>query len=165
MFEVIGLFLLIVGIILWIPYITKTSKDGAPFVPMEPEVAERLMNLAEVKKGDVFYGFGSGDGRLVISAALRKAKAYGVKIDRLRVWYFRFWIFLLRLKNAQIIFRDIFKTDLSKADVVSIYLFEETNNRLRDKFKEELKSGVRVVATGFIVPGWKPAKIDPMGTI
>jgi hypothetical protein len=57
--------------LLWFPYVRRTTKNGAPFVAMEPDVVERVMKLAEVKKGDVFYDLGSGDGRLVIAAALQ----------------------------------------------------------------------------------------------
>jgi SAM-dependent methyltransferase len=166
MFEMVGVLILLLLALLWWPYITRTTKHGAPFVAMEPEVVERVMKLAEVKKGDVFYDLGSGDGRLVIAAALHGAKAYGVEIDRLRVVYSITWIYLLRLrKQAKIIHKDMFKVSLKKADVVSLYLLEETNERLKRKLKKELKKGARVVATGFVVPGWKPEKIDSRGTI
>jgi predicted RNA methylase len=166
MFETVGVLILLLLALLWLPYIQRTTKHGAPFIPMEPEVVERVMKLAEVKKGDVFYDLGSGDGRLVIAAALHGAKAYGVEIDLPRVIYSRIWIFLLRLhQQAKIIHKDMFKVSLKKADVVSLYLLEETNEKLKRKLEKELKKGTRVVATGFIVPGWKPEKSNSRGTI
>lgn len=144
----------------------RTYKDGAPFVPMEPKVVEGVMKLVEVKKDEIFYDLGSGDGRLVIAAALRGAKAYGIEIDFLRVWYSRVWIYLLRLsKNAKIIQKNIFDVDLSNADVVCLYLLPETNEKIQNKLKKELKKGTPVVSVAFTFSGWQPEKIDPRGTI
>ena len=166
MLEILGLILIAVFAILWVPYIMRTKKFGAPFVPMEPDVVGRVMEIAQVKKGDIFYDLGSGDGRLVIAAALRGAKAYGVEIDFLRVLYSRLWVYFLRLhKNAEIVHQDLFKVNLSKANIVFLYLLEETNEKLKNKLKKELKKGTRIVATGFPIPGWKLVKIEPKGTI
>lgn len=162
------IFLALIGIlaIFWVPYAMKTYKDGAPFVAMEPEVVERVMKIAGIKKGEVFYDLGSGDGRLVIAAALHGAKAFGIEIDFLRVWYSRVWIWLLRLsKNARIFKKNIFEVDLSNADIVCLYLLPETNEKIQNKLEKELKKGTRVVSVAFTFPGWKPEKIDPKGTI
>lgn len=144
----------------------KTTKNGAPFVPLEPEVVEEVMKLAEIKQEDVFYDLGSGNGRLVIAAALRGVKeSYGVEVDRFRVIYSRLWLKFLHLKNAKILKKDIFETDLSNADVITLYLLPGTNNRLAEKFKKELKKGTRVVSVAFSLPGLKPVKISPKGPI
>ncbi len=165
MLELLGLIIVIIGAVLWIPYIMKTSKDGAPYVPMEPEIVEEVMKLAEIKEGDVFYELGSGDGRLVIAAALRGAKSYGIEIDTLRALYSRLWLKVLRLRNAQIIKDNFFNVDLSEATVISTYLLTQTNEKLKEKFLKELKKGTRVVTTGFLIPGWEPVKINPKGPI
>lgn len=163
--EIIGAAVLIIGIFLWIPYAMKTDKAGAPFVPMEPEIVERSLKLAEIKPGDVFYELGSGDGRVVTAAALKGAKAIGIEIDKLRVLYSSFWLKIFRIKNAQIINRDIFDVDLSDADIVFTYLLERTNEKLEEKLKKELRPGTRVVGVGFPFPNWRPIKIDPYGPI
>lgn len=166
MLELVLLFLFVIGVILWIPYIQKTTKKGAPFVAVEPEVVKEVMKLAEIKGDDVFYDLGSGDGRLVVAAALKGAKqAYGVEIDPLRVAYSRLWLKIFRLKNAQILKQDIFKTDLSKATVVNLYLLQSTNEKLERKLKKELKKGTRVISTAFTFPGLRPLKISPRGTV
>ncbi|HUV71450.1 MAG TPA: SAM-dependent methyltransferase, partial [Clostridia bacterium] len=72
---------------------------------------------------------------------------------------------VLRLKNAQILKQDIFKTDLSKATVVNLYLLQSTNEKLEKKLKKELKKGTRVISTAFTFPGLKPLKVSPRGTI
>jgi len=165
-FEIIGVLILLLLALLWIPYIQRTTKAGAPFVAMEPEVVERVMKLAEVKKGDVFYDLGSGDGRLVIAAALHGAQAYGVEIDWTKVIYSRIWIYILRLrKQAKILHKNFHNINLKNADVVSLYLLQETNQKLKEKLKKELKPGTRIISTAFTFEGWKPEKIDSRGTI
>lgn len=165
MFEILGIlfFLLLLA---YIPYTLRTGKHGAPFVPTEPEVVERVIRLAEVKTGDVFYELGSGDGRLVIAAALRGAKAIGIEMDLLRVLYSRLWIYLLRLnKNAQILYKNFYDVSLKDADVVCLFLLPETNLKLQDKLKKELNKGTRIVSVSFEFPNWQPVRIDPRGNI
>jgi len=161
MIEAIAFIFFIIIAVLWFPYVIRTTKFGAPFVPMEPLVVERIVKLAKVKKGDVFYDLGSGDGRLVIAAALRGAKAYGIEIDRLRVLYSRAWIRVLRLsKNAKIIQKNFFEVDFADADVVCLFLLQKTNQKLKDKFEKELKPGTRIISYAFDFEGWKPTRVD-----
>jgi SAM-dependent methyltransferase len=143
-----------------------TTNLGAPYVPLEPHVVDKIMKLAKIKPGDVYYDLGSGDGRMVIAAALLGAKAYGVEIDRARVWYSRFCIFIFGLgKRAKIIHQDIFDINLSSANVVTIYLLQETNEKIFKKLTQELKPNTRVVSAAFSFPKWKPVTIDPNGPI
>jgi predicted RNA methylase len=166
MLELFGLGVLLLAAIFWVPYVMKTTKKGAPFVPLEPEVVEEVMKLAKVGKDDIFYDLGSGDGRLVIAAALRGAKeAYGVEIDSLRVFYSRLWLKIMRCQNAKILKQDIFKADLSKATVVTLYLLQETNDKLVEKLRKELPEGARIVSIAFSLPGWEPVKVSPIGPI
>lgn len=132
---------------------------------MDRKVVERVMDLAGVGHGKVFYDLGSGDGRLVIAAARRGAKATGVEIDAVRVFYSRFWIWLLKIKNAEIVKGNLFDQSLTDADVVNLYLFPETNKKLIPKLERELKKGVLIVATSFEIPGWCPIKVDPRGPV
>ena len=166
MLEIIGLAFLVLVILFWAPYAQRTTKSGAPFIPLEPEVIEEVMKLAEIKKDDVFYDLGSGDGRVVIAAALRGAKeAYGIEIDFLRVWYSRLWLKALRLKNAQIIKGDFRHVDLSRATVVNMFLLQSTNEELKNKLQKELRKGTRVISEAFTLPGWKLVKVSPNGPI
>ena len=166
MLDFIAVAVLVVVALLWIPYIMRTTKFGAPFVPTEPDVVQRVLDLAEVGAGDVFYDLGSGDGRLVIGAALHGAQAFGIEIDRLRAWYSKVWIALLRLgKNARIMQTNFFDIDLSDATVVCLYLLQETNEKIQEKLEEELRPGTRVVSVAFTFPGWEPVAVDPEGTV
>lgn len=161
--------LLILGLLalplLWFIYIMRTGKNGAPFVPMEPVIIERALNLANIKEGEVFYELGSGDGRIVIAAALRGANANGIEIDKLRYLYSSMWIKLLRLNNASILNDNLFNVNLSDANIVLTYLLEETNQKLEEKLQKELKKGTRVIGVGFPFPGWNPVKVDPYGPV
>ena len=156
--------LLLIGILAYYFWITNT-KD-APFVPMDTDVVERVMNIAQIGPKDVFYDLGSGDGRLVIAAALRGARADGIELDKYRAWYSRIWIKLLRLDDkAQIINKNIFDVSLNDATVVNAYLLPETHQRLKQKLLKELKKGTKVVAVAFKFEGWKVVDSDPRGTI
>jgi predicted RNA methylase len=144
----------------------QTTVFGAPWVPLEPRVVNRIMELAKIKPGNKFYDLGSGDGRLVIAAASLGAKAYGIEIDLFRVWYSRFCILLFGLTGrAKIIHRNIFDVDLSSADIVTIYLLQETNDKLFIKLSRELRPNTRVVSAAFNFPKWKPIIVDPNGPI
>lgn len=90
MAAVLVLIILVVLYLLQQTWVSYTTRDGAPFVPLPASVIKNIINLAEVKEGDVFYDLGSGDGRVVIAAALKGAKAVGIELDPLRVWYSRF---------------------------------------------------------------------------
>ena len=164
MIETLGLFAFIALILFWLYYRGKTEKFGAPFVPLEPEIVEHVMMHAHIKPGDIFYDLGSGDGRIVTAAALRGAYAYGIEIDKLRVLYSKLWLFFLRLNNqAKIIHQDLFTVDLSNADIVCLFLLQNTNEKLQGKLEKELKKGTRVISVAFTFPGWKPVLIDPHG--
>lgn len=163
--TLIILFVLLVALFFLLPYLRSGTPYGAPFVPMDRDVVARVLDLGEVGPGKIFYDLGSGDGRLVIAAAMRGAKATGVEIDTIRVLYSRLWIKLLRLENATIIKGNLFDQDLKDADVVSLYLLQETNEKLIPKLGKELRKGALVVATSFEIPGWKPIKVDPRGPI
>lgn len=132
-------------------------------MPLPKNVVENVMKLSGVGPGKKFYDLGSGDGRVVMAAAMRGAEAMGVEIDKIRVLYSKLWIKLLRIKNAQIIEGNLFNADIKDADIVHLYLLEETNGKLRPKLEKELKRGVVVIASGFPVPGWEPSSIDKNG--
>jgi predicted RNA methylase len=144
----------------------RTTPDGAPWVPLEPFVIQNIMDMVKIKKGDIFYDLGSGDGRVVIAAAIRGAKAYGVEIDPFRVWYSRICIFLFGLTGrAKIIHQDIFKVNLSNANIVHTYLLQETNEKLFPKFEKELKENTKIISSAFTYPKLKPTIINPNGPI
>lgn len=134
--------------------------EEIPFVPTPVEVIDKMLELAEVKKGDVVYDLGSGDGRIVIRAAKKYGvRAVGIEMDRLLLAKAR--------KDAKaagvsrrVEFRaeDAMKVDLSKATVITLYMLPWFNEAMKPSFKKYLKSGARIVAHDFGIEGWEPDK-------
>lgn len=139
---------------------------GAPFEPLGAEVVERVIKLANITPGEIFYDLGSGDGRVVIAAANKGARAVGVEYDFFRCWYSRFWIWFFKVhSSAKIVRNDIFEQKVGDADIVFTYLLPETNEKLYPKLISEMKPGARIVSAAFSYPKMKPEKIDPFGPV
>jgi len=130
------------------------------YVPTPQPVVEAMLKLAEVNENDVLYDLGSGDGRIPITAAkLHGIRAVGIDIDSARISEAN--------ENAEkagvqdlVSFRqeDLFKSDFSEATVVTLYLLEGLNQKLRPKLLSDLKPGTRVVSHAFSMGPWKPEK-------
>jgi SAM-dependent methyltransferase len=133
-------------------------KPDVPYEPTPPEVVEIMIALAEVRKGDVVYDLGCGDGRIVI-AAVRKPGVRGVciDIDPERTADSR------RKAEAagvadRITFRtqDLFEARFDDASVVMLFLWPEINLKLRPKLRRELRPGTRIVSHWHDMGDWKP---------
>jgi SAM-dependent methyltransferase len=133
------------------------ADDYIGFVPSPPRVVRRMLELAEIKRGDVVYDLGCGDGRVLISAA-RKYGARGVGIDidpeRLKQATQRARRFQNRIAFQC---RSVFKVDLRDADVVTIYLLPDLNRKLMRQLAK-LKPGCRIVTHAFPLPDIKEQK-------
>ncbi len=133
-----------------------------PFVPTPPEVIDRMLEMARVKREDVIYDLGSGDGRILIQAAKRYGtKGVGVEIDPDLVRQAQ--NNALREKVNQLVeFRtgDALSTDVSPATVVTLYMLPDFNAKLRPIFDRQLKSGARVVSHDFPIEGWVPDRVE-----
>lgn len=152
---------LTVGVELSAPLLSQQAESLAPFVPSPPEVVEKMLELAEVKPGEVVYDLGCGDGRIVIMAAQKfKAKGVGVELQDDLVKKARQRIRELGLEGqVEIIQGDLMKVDVSKADVVTLYLLTDSNEKLKPKLLKELKPGARIVSHDFEMRNWVPEKI------
>jgi len=139
-----------------------SSLSLAPFVPTPPEVVRTMLRLAELKKDEVLYDLGCGDGRILVIAAQEfGAQAVGVELNLNLVREGREKISSLDLENrVKIIHGNILETDISPADLVTLYLTTSANEKVKPKMEQELRTGARIVSHDFGIPGWKPAKID-----
>ncbi len=133
----------------------------APFVQTPLDVAKRMLDLSQIKPGDVLYDLGCGDGRLIILAAKDiGAKATGIELREDLVERAKTEIKRLNLENkVQVIQGNFFDVNISDADVVTLYLTSSANERLRPKLEAELRQGARVISHDFKVPGWKPSAV------
>jgi SAM-dependent methyltransferase len=136
----------------------------SPFVTTPQEVVDRMLELAQVGREDVIYDLGSGDGRIVITAARRYgAKAVGFEIDAALVRQSQRTIKEAGLESlAEIREEDIRNVDLSPASVVTLYLYPGANLRLREAIRRQLKPGSRVVSHNFNMGDWKPDRVEQM---
>ena len=134
------------------------TEGEVPFIGTPIEVVDRMLDMAQVKKDDVLYDLGSGDGRIVIRAAKRFGnRGVGIEIDRELVS--RSQIAGEREGVAHLVeFRqqDALTVDVSEATVVTLYLLPEVNLKLRPILQKQLKPGARVVSHDFGMAGWKP---------
>jgi len=132
------------------------------YVPTPQAVVDRMLEMAEVKPTDFVIDLGCGDGRMVITAAKKYgARGYGVDIDPERIKESN--------ENAQqagvtdkVEFKvaDLFQEDISKADVMTMYLLTSINLRLRPLILDKLKPGSRVVSHAFDMGDWEPDQRD-----
>ena len=137
------------------------SKKIVPFVPSPQEVVDKMIELAGVKKDDLVYDLGSGDGRIVITAAKKGAKAVGFDIDPQLVKESRENIRQAGVEDrAEIRNQDILTVDLSPASVVTMYLLPDVNLKLKPNLLSQLKPGSRVVSHAFDMGDWKPDKTE-----
>jgi SAM-dependent methyltransferase len=136
----------------------------APFVTTPQEVVDRMLEVAQISPGDLVYDLGSGDGRIVITAAKRYgAKSVGFEIDPALVTLSRRNIREAGVEHlAEIREEDIRNVDLSPASVVTMYLYPSANLRLRAAIRRQLKAGSRVVSHNSNMGDWKPDRVEQM---
>ncbi len=135
--------------------------DGTtPFVVTPDEVVKRMLHLAAPKTGEYVIDLGSGDGRLVIESAKRGASGLGVDIDPRLVALSRENANRAGVsERARFEVQDLFETDLSKANVVTMYLLPDVNLKLRPRLISMLTPGARIVSHDYDLGDWPPDEI------
>ena len=155
--DEIKMLVLSVLVIFIFPIQLTAQEIEVPYVATPPEVVDEMLKIAGVGDGDYLVDLGSGDGRIVIEAAKRGAIGHGVDLDGDLVH--------LSFKNAEkagvsdraLFFEeDIFESDFSMASVVTIYMSNAINLRLRPLLFENLEPGTRVVSHIFHMDDWQP---------
>ena len=157
-----GLLLLLLGLNLTLAGAQQTTprQPDVKFVPTPRSIVKQMLKLASVKPGDVVYDLGCGDGRVVITAAKQYGvRAVGIDIDPERIKQ--------SMENAHkagvedgVSFRneDLFEAGIGEATVVTLYLLNKLNLKLRPKLWQELKPGTRIVSYNFHMGDWPPEK-------
>jgi SAM-dependent methyltransferase len=131
------------------------------YVATPAQVGVEMLKMAGVTPADVVYDLGSGDGRLVIAAARDfGARGVGVEIDAPLVQESREAAARAGVADrATFLWQDLFTTDISAATVVTLYLRDDVNLRLRPKLLRELRPGTRVVSHDFGMAEWQPQRV------
>ncbi len=136
------------------PQVGQAGKDVV-WVPTPQAVVDQMLDMAKVTKNDFVMDLGSGDGRTVITAAKRGARAMGIEYNPDMVE--------LSVRNAKeagvsdratFVKADLFETDLSKSDVITMFLLPSINMKLRPKILD-LKPGTRIVSNTFTMEDWQ----------
>jgi hypothetical protein len=142
----------------------KPPVDAGPYVPSPQSVVADMLKLADIGPQDFVVDLGSGDGRIVLTAAkVFGASGFGVEIKDE----------LVKLSNeaakkegvadrVKFIKADLFKTDISRATVLTMYLLPHTVNMLKDKLLTELKPGTKILSHDYPLSGWLPEKYEQM---
>jgi hypothetical protein len=139
-----------------------TDRLGAPWAPTSGRIVRKMLELSNVGPDDLLIDLGSGDGRIIVQASRKfQSRSIGIEINP-------FWVLWTRLKltvfglrgKAKAVWGNLFNLDLSDADVVTLYLHQGTNDKLREKLEHDLKPGARVVSHVFTFKGWNVTKTD-----
>ena len=146
----------------FVPQVGQAGKDVV-WVPTPQVLVEKMLDMAKVTPQDLVYDLGSGDGRTVITAAKRGAKAMGIEYNPDMVE--------LSQKNAKtagvtdkatFVKADLFETDFSKANVVTMFLLPSINLKLRPKILD-MKPGTRIVTNSFNMEDWEADQTETVG--
>jgi SAM-dependent methyltransferase len=129
-----------------------------PFVPTKYPVVDEMLRITKVTKNDIVYDLGCGDGRIVVTAALKYgAHGVGIDIDPERIQESKENAAKNKVTNL-VQFRegDLFQADIHDATVLTMYLLTSVNLKLRPKLLRELRPGTRLVSHNFGMDEWKP---------
>jgi SAM-dependent methyltransferase len=137
------------------PQVGQPGKDVI-WVPTPEALVEKMLDLTKITPNDIHYDLGSGDGRTVIAAAKRGARAFGVEYNPNMVELSRASAEKAKVSDrATFIQGDIFQTDFSKANVITLYLLTSLNAKLRPIILE-MRPGTRVASNSFDMGDWRP---------
>jgi hypothetical protein len=148
------------GFVLAVEAATAQELSKLPYVPTPQIVVDEMLKLAGVTAKDFVVDLGSGDGRVILTAARNfKAHGLGVDIDKTLVAFSNKQAKVEALDDrAKFIEQDMFKADISKATVVTLYVLPDFMEKLRPKLVSELQPGARIVAHDYYMSGWYPDK-------
>lgn len=142
----------------------KDAVNAGPYVPSPTSVVADMLTLAGVGPKDFVIDLGSGDGRIVLTAAkVFGASGFGVDIQNQLVREANEAAKIQGVADrVKFVNQDLFKTDISKATVLTMYLLPNTVNMLREKLLAELRPGTRILSHDYPLSGWIPEKYVQM---
>jgi hypothetical protein len=145
----IGILLIAVVMLIWVLYTIVGTYYGAPWVPTPKKYLVNIFQTANLKPGEIFCDLGSGDG-IVVKTAMKTfgVRGFGVEINPLLTTYANF-------RGVKTIRKNLFDVDLSRADVIYLYMGSEVGEKVANKLDKEGKKGVRVISRRFEIKSWR----------
>jgi hypothetical protein len=136
----------------------QTPRLDVPYVPTPQEVVERMLQLGKVRAGEYHIDLGSGDGRIAVTSAVKYgARSLGVDLNPLRIEEARANAKKAGVSNRALFeLKNLFETDIGKADIVTMYLLPSVNLELRPRVLRDMWPGTRIVSHAFDMGDWKP---------
>ena len=146
------------------PQTTRAPRLDVPYVPTHQDLVDEMLAMARVGKGDVLYDLGSGDGRIVITAARNfGTRGVGYDLDPERIQEARDNARRAGVSNlVRFEQQDIFTAKFDDATVVTMYLLPDVNLRLRQRLLAELRPGTRIVSHNYDLGDWQPLQRKTM---
>lgn len=140
-------------------------QPDVPYVPTTEAAVQEMLKLAEVKKSDIVYDLGCGDGRIVVAAAKTyAARGVGIDINPQRISEAKQNARTAGVENlVRFEENDLFQANIREATVVTLFLLPQINLKLRPKLLQDLKPGTRIVSNTFDMGDWKPEKEATVG--
>src|SRR4030042_419286 len=156
--NLLVLFIVLMPVFLFGQLYLQEKPLDVPYVPSKPEVVATMLRMAQVRKDDVLYDLGCGDGRIVITAAqLYGTRGVGMDIDPERIQESQENAAKANVGHrGKFLEQDLFQADFHEATVVSLYLLTSVNLRLRPNLLAQLRPGTRVVSHNYAMDTWKP---------
>lgn len=141
--------------------------SAAPYLPTRWRDVRRALDLAGVRPGEVVLDLGCGDGRFLVEAARRGARAEGYEISLVPFLWSWIRVFLAGSRglqgSARVHFQNFFRVDLSKADIVVCFLTPPAMQKLSTKVARELHPGARLLSVWFHLPTFTPVANEYLG--
>lgn len=138
-----------------------SSIMGSPYVPTKNKVLKDILDRAKLKKNELFVDLGCGDGRIVRFAAEKYGvHAIGIDINPSLIWLSRLKTKLKKIRNTTFSVENIYKADISNADVIYLFLLPKFLVNLQEKLKKETKKSTLIISHGFKIDGWDEYIVD-----
>lgn len=157
LFFLLILLIFLVSFSIYSLFLIYSSLKGSPFVPTEDKKINQILALAGLKKNQVFYDLGCGDGRVVIEAVKNfKVKGIGIDINPLLIKIAKLKSKIKKIPSEKINFlcQDILKTNLKNGDYIYLFLMPKLIERLKPKLAK-LKKGTIIISHGFKIENWE----------